>query len=231
MIRVVLAEDQQLVRAGLRMVIDSQPDLTVVAEAGDGLAAVEQVRRLRPDVVVMDVRMPKLDGIEATARITPGPAVLMLTTYDLDEYVLAAVRAGAGGFLLKDAPPEDMLAAIRTVHAGDAVLAASTTRRLLDQLLERVEPAVDPAAARAVDGLTAREREVLVSIARGWSNAEIAERLTVSAGTVKTHVSSVLAKLGIRDRVQAVVFAYEAGLVRPGSKQDTSRDGRRPLDR
>ncbi|MDX2971995.1 response regulator transcription factor, partial [Kribbella solani] len=143
-------------------------------------------------------------------------AVLMLTTYDLDEYVLAAVRAGASGFLLKDAPPEDMLAAIRTVHAGDAVLAASTTRRLLDQLLERVAPAVDPVAARALAGLTAREREVLEAIARGWSNAEIAERLTVSAGTVKTHVSSVLAKLGLRDRVQAVVFAYESGLVSPG---------------
>ncbi|GAA1608256.1 hypothetical protein GCM10009804_75120 [Kribbella hippodromi] len=140
----------------------------------------------------------------------------MLTTYDLDEYVLAAVRAGASGFLLKDAPPEDMLAAIRTVHAGDAVLAASTTRRVLDQLLERLPPAVDPGAARAVGGLTAREREVLEAIARGWSNAEIAERLTVSAGTVKTHVSSVLAKLGLRDRVQAVVFAYESGLVRPG---------------
>lgn len=216
-VRVLLVEDQAMVRAGFRMVIDSQPDLTVVGEAGDGLTGVREARRLRPDVVVMDVRMPILDGIEATRRITgepEPPKVIVLTTFDLDEPALAAIRAGASGFLLKDAPPEDMLAAVRTVHAGDAVLAASTTRRLLD----RLAPALDPVAAIAVAGLTEREREVLVAMARGWSNAEIADRLTVAAGTVKTHVSHVLAKLGARDRVQAVVTAYEAGLVRPGER-------------
>lgn len=199
------------------MVVDSQDDLSVVGEAGDGLSAVREAERLAPDVVVMDIRMPVLDGVEATRRTValPGsPRVIMLTTYDLDEYALAAIRAGASGFLLKDAPPEDMLAAIRTVHAGDAVLAASTTRRLLDHLA----PGEDAAAVRAVGALTEREREVLIAVARGLSNAEIAGQLTVSTGTVKTHVSNLLAKLGIRDRVQAVVVAYEAGLVRPGRR-------------
>ncbi|SDZ25321.1 DNA-binding response regulator, NarL/FixJ family, contains REC and HTH domains [Amycolatopsis xylanica] len=216
-VRVLLVEDQALVRAGFRMVIDSQPDLTVVGEAGDGLAGVREARRLRPDVIVMDVRMPILDGIEATRRVLAAPEppkVLVLTTYDLDEHALAAIRAGASGFLLKDAPPEDMLAAVRTVHAGDAVLAASTTRRLLD----RLSPGLDPAAERLVGGLTEREREVLVEMAKGWSNAEIADRLVVATGTVKTHVSSVLAKLGVRDRVRAVITAYEAGLVKPGER-------------
>jgi DNA-binding NarL/FixJ family response regulator len=214
-IRVLLVDDQALVRAGFRMVIDSQPDLTVVGEAGDGLAGVQQAQRLRPDIVVMDVRMPVLDGIEATRRVVAQPdppKVVVLTTFDLDEHALAAIRAGASGFLLKDAPPEDMLAALRTVRAGDAVIAPSTTRRLLD----RLAPAIDPVAARAVDGLTEREREVLVAMARGWSNAEIAVRLVVAEGTVKTHVGRILAKLRARDRVQAVVAAYEAGLIRPG---------------
>lgn len=216
-LRVLLVEDHELVRTGLRLVIDSQDDLVVVGEAGDGLSGVREAQRLRPDVVVMDVRMPVLDGIEATRRIISlpeAPKVIMLTTYDLDEHALAAIRAGASGFLLKDAPAEDLLAAVRTVYAGDAVLAASTTRRLLDHLA----PGVDPEAVAKVEGLTEREREVLVAVARGWSNAEIAEQLTVSAGTVKTHVSNLLAKLGIRDRVQAVVMAYEAGAVRPGRK-------------
>ncbi|SHN48221.1 response regulator [Cryptosporangium aurantiacum] len=215
MIRVLLVDDQLLVRAGFRLVVDSQPDLTVVGEAGDGRAAVAEALRLRPDVVVMDVRMPMMDGIEATRRIIAlpdPPKVVVLTTYDLDEHALAAIRAGASGFLLKDGAPEDMLAALRTVHAGDAVIAPSTTRRLLDTLA----PATDPAAVRAVATLTDRERDVLVAMARGYSNAEIAERLVVSTGTVKTHVGRILAKLGARDRVQAVVTAYEAGLIRPG---------------
>lgn len=216
-IRIVLVDDQALVRAGFRMVIDSQPDLQVVGEAGDGLAGVQAVERLRPDVVVMDVRMPVLDGIEATQRITRmdgAPKVVVLTTFDLDEHALAAIRAGASGFLLKDVPPEDMLAALRTVHAGDAVIAPSTTKRLLDHLAPL---GADPVALQAVQSLTDREREVLAAMARGWSNAEIAEQLFVAEGTVKTHVGRILAKLDARDRVQAVVTAYEAGFVRPGT--------------
>ncbi|MFF0145698.1 LuxR family two component transcriptional regulator [Amycolatopsis sulphurea] len=221
-IRVLLVEDQALVRAGLRMVLDAQPDLIVAGEAGDGLDAVQQVPRLRPDVVLMDVRMPVLDGIEATRRITalPGPPkVLILTTYDLDEHVLAAIRAGATGFLLKDAPPEQLLGALRTVHDGDAVLAASATRRLLN----RLAPPLDESAVRAVATLTAREREILAELGGGRSNAEIAARLTVAEGTVKTHVSNVLTKLGIRDRAQAVVLAYESGVVRPGERGTPDR--------
>jgi DNA-binding NarL/FixJ family response regulator len=216
-IRVLLVEDQALVRAGLRMVVDSQPDLTVVGEASDGASGVSLARELRPDLVVMDVRMPVLDGISATRRVVAlpmAPRVVVLTTFDLDESALAAIRAGASGFLLKDAPPEEMLAALRAVHGGDAVLAPSTTRRLLEQLA----PAVDPVAVRSVSALTAREREVLVAMARGWSNAEIARRLVVAEGTVKTHVRQILAKLEVRDRVQAVVTAYDAGLVRPGER-------------
>ncbi|KFZ78193.1 LuxR family transcriptional regulator [Amycolatopsis sp. MJM2582] len=216
-VRVLLVDDQALVRAGFRMVIESQADLTVVGEAADGLAAVDHTRRLNPDLVLMDVRMPVLDGIEATRRVLAlpdAPKVLMLTTYDLDEHALAAIRAGASGFLLKDATPEELLAGIRTVHDGDSVIAPSTTRRLLD----RLAPPLDPGAARSVATLTGREREVLAAMARGWSNAEIAERLVVAPGTVKTHVGNILAKLRVRDRVQAVVLAYEAGVVRPGER-------------
>ncbi|MGW4134837.1 response regulator [Amycolatopsis japonica] len=216
-VRVLLVDDQALVRAGFRLVIESQADLTVVGEAGDGLAAVGHTRRLNPDLVLMDVRMPVLDGIEATRRVLAlpdAPKVLMLTTYDLDEHALAAIRAGASGFLLKDATPEELLAGIRTVHDGDSVIAPSTTRRLLD----RLAPPLDPGAARSAATLTGREREVLAAMARGWSNAEIAERLVVAPGTVKTHVGNILAKLRVRDRVQAVVLAYEAGVVRPGER-------------
>jgi DNA-binding NarL/FixJ family response regulator len=228
-IRVALVDDQLLVRAGFRMVIDSQPDLRVVLEAGDGA---EAVRLLAPgagpavDVVLMDVRMPVLDGLTATARLTSagagGPRVIVLTTFDLDEYVLRAIRAGASGFLLKDAPPQELLAAIRTVHAGDAVIAPSSTRRLLEHLVQ-VLPAASPRIDPAVAALTVREREVLVLMARGRSNTEIAADLVVAEATVKTHVGRVLAKLGARDRVQAVVAAYEAGLVRPGDDADTAR--------
>ncbi|MBU4213227.1 MAG: response regulator transcription factor [Actinobacteria bacterium] len=226
-IRVALVDDQQLVRAGFKMVIDSQPDLTVVLEAGDGRAAVQGLDPARGpgvDVVLMDVRMPTMDGLTATAAITaagPRPRVIVLTTFDLDEYVLRAIRAGASGFLLKDAPPEEMLAAIRTVHAGDAVIAPSSTRRLLEHLVEVLPPdeatvAADP-ARRAVADLTDREREVLVHMARGRSNTEIGQDLYVAEATVKTHVGRILFKLGARDRVQAVVTAYETGLVRPGA--------------
>ncbi|WP_263119167.1 response regulator transcription factor [Cellulomonas sp. RIT-PI-Y] len=233
-IRVGLVDDQQLVRAGFRLVIDSQPDLEVVLEAGDGEQAVRalvpdtpQSRSLGPvDVVLMDVRMPLMDGLSATARIIdaatpehPAPKIIVLTTFDLDEYVMSAIRAGASGFLLKDAPPEDMLQAIRTVHAGDAVIAPSSTRRLLEHLVTAL-PAEQPeagAAQEALASLTDREREVLVLMARGRSNTEIGAELYVAEATVKTHVGRVLAKLGARDRVQAVVVAYETGLIVPGS--------------
>ncbi|MCZ2835847.1 response regulator [Modestobacter sp. VKM Ac-2985] len=222
-IRVVLVDDQQLVRAGFRMVIDSQPDLTVVGEAGDGAAAVELLRRTPADVVLMDVRMPGTDGIAATELVTAlpePPRVVVLTTFDLDEYVVAAIGAGASGFLLKDAPPEEMLAAVRTVHAGDSVIAASSTRRLLQHVAPILRGAgngggtsqVDPSALAE---LTPREREVLVLMAYGASNTEIAAQLFVSEATVKTHVGRVLFKTGSRDRVQAVVLAYRTSLVAP----------------
>ncbi|MGY1783357.1 response regulator [Geodermatophilus sp. SYSU D01036] len=219
MIRVVLVDDQQMVRAGFRMVIDSQPDLTVVGEAGDGAAAVDLLRATAADVVLMDVRMPGTDGIEATRQVTAlpdPPRVVVLTTFDLDEYVVAAIGAGASGFLLKDAPPEEMLAAVRTVHAGDSVIAASSTRRLLQHvapMLRGIGSA--PAPATELTELTPREREVLVQMALGATNTEIAQRLFVSEATVKTHVGRVLAKTGSRDRVQAVVLAYRTGLVSP----------------
>ncbi|QXG74499.1 response regulator transcription factor [Modestobacter sp. L9-4] len=222
-IRVVLVDDQQLVRAGFRMVIDSQPDLTVVGEAGDGAAAVELLRRTPADVVLMDVRMPGMDGIAATEQVTAlpePPRVVVLTTFDLDEYVVAAIGAGASGFLLKDAPPEEMLAAVRTVHSGDSVIAASSTRRLLQHvapILRGAGGAADsaPADASALAELTPREKEVLVQMAYGASNTEIAAQLFVSEATVKTHVGRVLFKTGSRDRVQAVVLAYRTGLVAP----------------
>jgi DNA-binding NarL/FixJ family response regulator len=219
-IRVVLVDDQQMVRAGFRMVIDSQPDLTVVGEAGDGAAAVALLREVPADVVLMDVRMPGTDGIEATRQVTAlpePPRVVVLTTFDLDEYVVAAIGAGASGFLLKDAPPEEMLDAIRTVHAGDSVIAASSTRRLLQHVAPMLR-GVGPSPVRAdaaLAELTPREREVLVQMALGASNTEIAERFVVSEATVKTHVGRVLAKTGSRDRVQAVVLAYRTGLVSP----------------
>jgi DNA-binding NarL/FixJ family response regulator len=219
-VRVALVDDQQLVRAGFRMVIDSQPDLTVAVEAGDGAEALRLLARERVDVVLMDVRMPTMDGLTATARLTAvpdAPRVVVLTTFDLDEYVMEAIRAGASGFLLKDAPPEEMLEAIRTVHRGDAVIAPSSTRRLLEHLVTALPTAAAPGAHDALGALTEREREVLVLMARGRSNTEIAGDLFVAEATVKTHVGRVLAKLGARDRVQAVVTAYETGLVRPGA--------------
>ncbi|QAY68936.1 response regulator [Xylanimonas protaetiae] len=221
-IRVVLVDDQQMVRAGFRMVIDSQPDMTVVAEAGDGVEALRVLGRERADVVLMDVRMPRMDGLTATAALTSeadAPRVVVLTTFDIDEYVLEAIRAGASGFMLKDAPPEEMLAAIRTVHAGDAVIAPSSTRRLLEHLVTALPtPDAPPSAAhRALATLTDREREVLGLMARGRSNTEIAADLYVAEATVKTHVGRILAKLDARDRVQAVVLAYETGVVRPGA--------------
>jgi DNA-binding NarL/FixJ family response regulator len=219
-IKVLVADDQTLVRAGFRVLVESAPDLEVVGEAGDGVEAVELARQELPDVVLMDIRMPRMDGLEATRRIVAldraeAVRVLVLTTFDLDEYVYQALRAGASGFLLKDTPPADLLAAIRVVAAGDALLAPSVTRRLIAEFARRPEPsAVTPAALAS---LTEREREVLALVARGLSNAEIAELLVVSGATAKTHVSRVLAKLQARDRAQLVMLAYETGLVTPGS--------------
>jgi len=219
-IRVALVDDQELVRAGFRMMLDAQPDMTVVGEAADGLAAVALAARREVDVMVMDVRMPRLDGVEAARRICAAgqrPRVLMLTTFDLDEYAFAALKSGASGFLLKDAPPEELLFAIRAVHSGDSVVAPSTTRRLIDRFVPLIPAGAAEDATPAAAGLaelTEREREVLVQVAAGLSNAEIATRLFVSEATVKTHVGRILGKLGLRDRVQAVVLAYETGLVR-----------------
>jgi DNA-binding NarL/FixJ family response regulator len=218
-IRLLIVDDQELVRTGFRLFLETQDDLEVVGEAGDGREAVERARELRPDVVLMDIRMPHMDGVEATARvidagIEPPPRVLVLTTFDLDEYVLGALRAGAAGFLLKDAPRERLVEAIRVVHGGDALLSPSITRRLVEDFAARTDP-LEPSTA-LLDELTPREREVLVLVARGLSNGEIAKRLVVTEATVKSHVGNLLLKLGLRDRVQAVVFAYEHGIVVAG---------------
>jgi DNA-binding NarL/FixJ family response regulator len=220
--RILLVDDQPMLRMGYRMILDAQPDLTVVGEAENGLEAIDLTARLEPNVVLMDVRMPDLDGVQATERIVASGSdsrIIILTTFDLDEYAYGALRAGASGFLLKDAPPRDMLSAIRAVATGDAVVAPSVTRRLLSQFAHRLPDPLSPAPASdaRVESLTPRERELLIEVARGLSNAEIAERLVVSEATVKTHVGRILGKLGLRDRVQIVVFAYETGLVRPSA--------------
>lgn len=217
-IRVFLVDDQQLVRGGFRMLVDSQADMEVVGEAGDGGEAVARLAVTAADVVLMDVRMPRMDGVAATREITARgevPRVVVLTTFDLDEYAFSAIKAGAAAFLLKDAPPEDLLSAIRTVHAGDSVVAPSTTRRLLDQFAAVLPDASGASPDDRLAGLTDREREVLVLVGRGRSNTEIAADLVVAEATVKTHVGRLLAKTGSRDRVQLVVLAYETGLVRP----------------
>jgi DNA-binding NarL/FixJ family response regulator len=234
-IRVVLVDDQELVRTGFRLVLSGQPDMEVVGEAGDGAEAVELIPQARPDVVVMDVRMPRMDGVEATRRIRAGddaPRVLILTTFDLDEYVYEAIKAGASGFLLKDTGARNLIEGVRIVHSGDAVVAPSTTRRLLARFTDsppiwpgpggQAGPAPRSAPGAGAQGppggpLTARETEVLREVALGLSNAEIAGRMYLSEATVRTHVSNILGKLGLRGRVQAVVYAYEAGLVRPGA--------------
>ena len=218
-VRVLIVDDQALVRTGFRMILESEPDIEVVGEAGDGVQAIEEARRLEPDVVLMDVRMPELDGIEATRRLLANGAgttkVVMLTTFDMDEYVYDALRAGASGFLLKDVPPEQLIDGIRAVANGDALLAPSITRRLIEEFVRSAPSRTEPPAG--LDELTTREVEVLRLIARGFSNAEIAKELFVSETTVKTHVAHVLMKLNVRDRVQAVVLAYESGIVQPGA--------------
>jgi len=219
-LRVAVCDDQTLVRAGFRVLIDTTPGLSVVGEAGTGAAAVELIRRERPDVALMDIQMPEMDGIEATRRLLGGPEpvpvrVLILTTFDLDRYVFAALRAGASGFLLKDTPPNDLLAAIRVIADGEALLSPRVTRRLVAEFAKR--PAVAVEAAHRLDGVTEREREVLVLIARGLSNTEIAAELYLSIATAKSHVGHLLTKLGARDRAQLVIAAYEAGLVTLGA--------------
>jgi DNA-binding NarL/FixJ family response regulator len=218
LIRVLLADDQSLVRAGFKALLDAQPDIEVAGEAADGEEALRTVRDLRPDVVLMDIRMPLVDGLAATRRITEGPdldgvKVVMLTTFELDEYVFEAIRAGASGFLVKDTEPEELLRAVRAVVAGDALLSPGVTRRLISEFAARSK---EPAAAASLAELTEREREVMALVGIGLSNDEIARRLVVSPLTAKTHVSRTMVKLGARDRAQLVVLAYESGLVRPG---------------
>lgn len=216
-VRIVLADDEQLVRAGLRLILESDPDFDVIGEASNGAEAVDAAARLDPDVVLMDIQMPEIDGLEATRRIAAlgredTCRVLVLTTFEVDEYVYEALRAGASGFLLKRTPASDLIAGIRVVAGGDALLAPSVTRRLIDQFAQLPAAAQD---ARSLDEITEREREVLALVARGMSNAEIAEQLVLSEGTVKTHVKHIFGKLNLRDRAQAVIFAYDAGLVAP----------------
>jgi DNA-binding NarL/FixJ family response regulator len=217
-VRVLIVDDQALVRRGFRMILDAEPDVTVVGEAATGLEAVEEAARLKPDVVLMDIRMPGLDGVEATRRITaagPTPHVVVLTTFDLDEHVVESIRAGASGFLLKDVPPEDLVRAIKVVADGDALLAPAVTKRVLARVA--ATPSLRTSDSAAFASLTERETEVLRLLARGLSNGEIASTLFLGETTVKTHVGRVLAKLGVRDRVQAVIAAYESGLVTPGA--------------
>ena len=219
MIRVLIADDQSLVRTGFKMILDAQSDIEVVGEAGDGGAALTMARTLRPEVILMDVRMPGTDGITATGQITaelPGIRILILTTFDLDDYVHAGLRAGASGFLLKDVPAPDLIAAIRTVAAGDAVLSPSTTRRLIERFVPLLPTTEAAAATDSLATLTNREREVFALVAQGRSNREIADSLFLSEGTVKIHVSRLLGKLGLRDRVHAVILAYESGIRVPG---------------
>jgi len=225
-IRVLVADDQSMVRAGFRMLLSGESDIEVVAEASNGLEAVDKAARFSPTVVLMDIRMPELDGLEAARRILDGasdedaPKILMLTTFDLDEYVYEALRAGASGFLLKDTPPEQLVAAIHVIAQGEALLSPSITRRVISEFVKGNGPKPQAQFPRLKD-LTARELEVLMLIARGLSNAEIAKSLFVSETTVKTHVARILMKLGLRDRVQAVVLAYEAGVVTPGDSPDS----------
>ncbi|MEU4112932.1 response regulator transcription factor [Kitasatospora sp. NPDC028055] len=225
-IRVMLVDDQELLRTGFRMILQSQGDIEIAAEAGDGAQALDLLRHTQVDVILMDVRMPRLDGVQATRRIclaedgSPlpnAPHVLILTTFDLDEYAFAALKAGASGFLLKDVPPTELVAAIRAVHGGDAVVAPTTTRRMIDRFAEVLPTPHSAPGSDVLGPLTEREREVFLLVAQGLSNGEIAARLVLSEATVKTHVGRILAKLGLRDRVQAVVLAYEAGLIRAGA--------------
>jgi DNA-binding NarL/FixJ family response regulator len=217
-IRVLIADDQALVRGGFRMILDSQKDIEVVGEAGDGKEALAKVAELQPDVVLMDIRMPELDGLEATRRLLAGngaPRVLILTTFDLDEYVYAAMKAGASGFLLKDVRPEQLAEAVRVIVDGDTLLGPTITRRLVEEFVRRPPPGSGAPAQLAE--LTEREHEVVTLVARGLSNAQIADSLFVSEATVKTHITHILGKLGLRDRVQVVVLAYETGLIQPGA--------------
>jgi DNA-binding NarL/FixJ family response regulator len=224
-IRVLLADDQAMVRTGFAMILNAQPDIEIVGEADDGERAIALAARLDPDVIVMDIRMPRLDGVSATravlARGQDVPRVLVVTTFDIDQYVFEALRAGASGFLLKNAPPEELVRAVRVVAAGDSLLAPKVTRRVIEAFCLRPST---PSPPTQLDELTSREREVLGLVARGLSNAEIAEHLVVGHGTVKTHVARILMKLDLRDRVQAVVLAYESGLVTPGQRDQPSQD-------